>query len=538
MQHGRHTILQGNVLKRLKDVEVGTCQQCITSPPYWGLRDYQTGRWEGGSDECDHKMPPGGGTRSSGLLGDNSQDNIDRKVESRRLCYRDVCRKCGAVRIDDQIGNEPTPELYVEKLVQVFRGVREALTETGTLWLNIGDTMANDSKWGGTTGGKHVAGLHGEPVGREKRATNLKAGDQCLIPHRVAMALQADGWFLRSTIIWHKKNAMPESVSGFRWVKCRVKVAKGLQSAEPSKVQTKGKPHSQRSEDGKEFDRKVKWRLCPGCDKCRPNNGLILRRSRWRPSNSFEYIFLFSKSERYFCDGDAVQEIAVGRAPGNKKSHKGRDAALNGDVTQRTKLGLADTGARETRNQRNVWTLSSENYRGAHFAVFPSELVRRCLLAGTSAAGCCPKCLVPYAPIVETDRKATRPGNDSKVGRVSDKASSPYHEHNGDVVGNRDPQRHTTTVNIIGYKASCSCSAGPAIPCKVLDCFAGSCTTLQVATWYGRDAIGIELNEKYIALGEERIATPPRCLQRERKEKRKPPVVAKIGTLFDALEES
>lgn len=174
------TLLQGNALSVLRTLPPGAFQCCVTSPPYYGLRDYGTGTWTGGDPDCEHR-------------GD--------------------CQ-CGAHRVDLQIGLEATPELYVERLVEVFEQVRRVLRDDGTLWLNMGDSYANDGKWGGSSGGKkHAQGLHGESgVGRGKRDTGLKPKDLLGMPWRVAFALQAAGWWLRSEVIWDKVNPMPESV--------------------------------------------------------------------------------------------------------------------------------------------------------------------------------------------------------------------------------------------------------------------------------------------------------------------------------------
>jgi DNA modification methylase len=115
--------------------------------------------------------------------------------------------------VSGQLGLEPTPSDYVAATVGVFREVKRVLRDDGTCWLNIGDSYASDAKWGGTTGGKHASGLHGEPIGRLKRYTGLKPKDLIGIPWRLAFALQADGWTLRSEIIWAKPNPMPESVT-------------------------------------------------------------------------------------------------------------------------------------------------------------------------------------------------------------------------------------------------------------------------------------------------------------------------------------
>ncbi len=151
------TVLQGDCRTVLPTLAAGSVHCCVTSPPYFGLRDYGHG---------------------------------------------------------GQIGLEPTPDQYVAELVAVFREVRRVLRDDGTVWLNLGDSYANDDKWGGSSGGKHVTALHGNTgVGRGKKSTGLKAKDLCGIPWRVAFALQADGWYLRQDIIWSKPNPMPESVT-------------------------------------------------------------------------------------------------------------------------------------------------------------------------------------------------------------------------------------------------------------------------------------------------------------------------------------
>ena len=150
-------IMMGDCRQRMAELPAGYAQTCVTSPPYFGLRDYGQ---------------------------------------------------------DGQLGLEPTPDDFVAALVEVFREVRRVLADDGTVWLNLGDSYANDGKWGGSSGGKHAAGLHGATgIGRGKVTTGLKPKDLIGIPWRVAFALQADGWYLRQDIIWHKPNPMPESVT-------------------------------------------------------------------------------------------------------------------------------------------------------------------------------------------------------------------------------------------------------------------------------------------------------------------------------------
>jgi DNA modification methylase len=240
-------------------------QMCVTSPPYFGLRDYG---------------------------------------------------------VDGQLGLERTPDEYVQNMVEVFRVVRDVLADDGTLWLNIGDSYANVGKWGGSSGGKHASALHGNTgIGRGKRdyGDGLKNKDLIGIPWRVAFALQADGWYLRQDIIWHKPNAMPESVR----------------------------------------------------DRC---------------TKAHEYVFLLSKSERYFFDSEAMKEPAVSEKPAGNKRHKYADAYATGDSEEhRTKAGLlALTGVEwEKRNRRSVWTVATRPYKGAHFATYPPALIEPCILAGS-----------------------------------------------------------------------------------------------------------------------------------------------------------
>lgn len=274
-------ILQGDCRDVLPTLEAESVQCCVTSPPYWGLRDYG---------------------------------------------------------VSDQIGLEATPEDYVAALVEVFREVRRVLRPDGTLWLNLGDSYSRHTGNGDSFDGKHGYNSSSRPnrlrsesqgssdgkVGRGDRAPvrngalGIKPKDLVGIPWRVAFALQADGWYLRSDIIWHKPNPMPESVTD-------------------------------------------------------------------RPTKAHEYIFLLSKSERYFYDAEAIAEPAGygheakwdngQNGHGGGESHKGQ-----GSSTRKFK----DTGAdAPTRNARSVWTVPTRPYAEAHFATFPTEIARRCILAGS-----------------------------------------------------------------------------------------------------------------------------------------------------------
>lgn len=291
-----YQIIEGDCLASLRTLPDQSAHCCVTSPPYFGLRDYGH---------------------------------------------------------DGQIGLELTPTEYVAKMVEVFREVRRVLRDDGTLWLNLGDSYARAGVWSDNSGldglkrgesGRAKSNMTGKAGASQKMPPGLKQKDLIGIPWRVAFALQADGWHLRQDIIWHKPNAMPESVR----------------------------------------------------DRC---------------TKAHEYIFLLSKSERYHFDSDAMQEPASKGAAGSE-FHTGKTAAhqlgrastkprtagnksneyvtaYDGSDTEehRTKAGLmniADTPW-ETRNRRSVWTVATKPYKGAHFATFPPDLIRPCILAG------CPK---------------------------------------------------------------------------------------------------------------------------------------------------
>ena len=247
-----YEIKEGDCVEILRSMDDRSVNCCVTSPPYWGLRDYGTARWDGGDAECDHIE----GLRKSTYK--TTDKNRDAKAaELFGTQYRDTCGKCGARRVDDQLGLESTPDEYVAKMVEVFREVRRVLRDDGTLWLNLGDSYSGVGKSGGGSQGNRweaIGAESDEGKGTWKPPTpGLKHKDLVGIPWRVAFALQADGWYLRQDIIWHKPNPMPESVR----------------------------------------------------DRC---------------TKGHEYLFLLAKSERYYCDMSGVREMAVDGGARNRRS--------------------------------------------------------------------------------------------------------------------------------------------------------------------------------------------------------------------------
>jgi len=278
----RYYVRVGDCLESMQKLPDGCINTCVTSPPYFGLRDYGQ---------------------------------------------------------DGQIGLEATPDAFVAALVAVFREVRRVLRDDGTVWLNLGDS------YNARPGQRKVTDKAGAKQETERVSTGapsryvpeLKPKDLIGIPWRVAFALQADGWYLRQDIIWHKPNPMPESVR----------------------------------------------------DRC---------------TKSHEYIFMLSKSPKYYYDHEAVKEPSVCGAKGSEfhtgktgqhqlgRAQKVRPSKPKGTFNGKTEA-MADTGQNafravtEYRNRRSVWTVSTKPYKGAHFATFPPDLIEPCILAGCPEGG-------------------------------------------------------------------------------------------------------------------------------------------------------
>jgi DNA modification methylase len=196
-------VLTGDCRSLLSTLDAGSVQACVTSPPYFGLRDYGTAKWDGGDTACDHRESKP--SRREASVAASTLGGSKETIHGSHV-YRADCGRCGARRVDSQIGLEATPDAFVAELVSVFREVWRVLRDDGTLWLNLGDSYA-----GGGKGGNPPAGA----VDRswQKPPAGYKAKDLMGVPWRVAFALQADGWVLRSEIIWAKPNPMPESVT-------------------------------------------------------------------------------------------------------------------------------------------------------------------------------------------------------------------------------------------------------------------------------------------------------------------------------------
>ena len=341
-------ILIGDVLEKLKEIPDQYVNMVVTSPPYWGLRSYgnKPQIW-GGDKDCDHEWEDeqmqredSGRNRLEWSTGGNPSE----KITGDPVSQGSFCCKCGAWL--GNLGLEPTPELFIKHIIEIFREVRRVLRDDGTLWLNLGDSYATGGN-GGHSAGKYFHGhikRNGDLKGQPKKAPpGLKPKDVVGIPWMVAFALRADGWYLRQDIIWHKSNPMPESVT----------------------------------------------------DRC---------------TKAHEYIFLLSKSRQYYYDADAIRESAISdptkvkmpdgwdTGPGGHGSfhRNGREkgvhkSAITPGQTPHTKALKRMAGKKDpeyiTRNKRSVWTVSTKPFPGAHFATFPPDLIEPCILAGCPRDG-------------------------------------------------------------------------------------------------------------------------------------------------------
>jgi DNA modification methylase len=382
------SVYVGDCRVGMRGMSSGIAQCCITSPPYFGHRAYgiEPVEWP----ELDYHPMPG----------------LPPIHVSAMKCI---------------LGEETTVEAYVAHLLIVFREVRRVLRSDAVMWLNLGDGYAQRG---------------------DLKESGLDDKQLIGVPWRVAWALQADGWMLRSDVVWSKPNPMPSPVND-------------------------------------------------------------------RPTSAHEFLFLFSMGAEYFYDADAIREAHV-EAP-KVKHGKG---AMRGQRALRptTERGIDDVSRwynPDGRNVRDVWTVSPDPFKGDHFAVMPSRLVRPCVLSGTSERGCCPSCGSPWTREVERTAMIVREGPSRRATRkAAGEASSSRTACTGTMVA--PPTRRT-----IGWQASCRCPAHKPVPCTVIDPFGGAATTGAVATWFGRIAVLCEAGESFVEEMPRRVREVHRLLKRE-----------------------
>lgn len=384
-------ILEGDALTVLRTLPDQSVQCCVTSPPYFGLRDY-------------------------GVVG--------------------------------QLGLEKTPQLYVDAMVGVFSEVKRVLRDDGTLWLNIGDSYAGSGKGGNPEEGKQATNRGSQSIGvlygktgetaRQAAVTNvtrktfdgIKAKDLIGIPWMLAFALRADGWYLRSDIIWHKPNPMPESVTD-------------------------------------------------------------------RPTKSHEYLFLLTKSERYFYDADAIAEPSAETSILRLAQPTLEDQQGSSRVPGKTNGPMKAVGG-STRNARSVWSITTVGYSEAHFATFPPKLIEPCILAG-SAKQACEKCDAPWERISGREKQP-----EAYADQKYDTAN-PLYATKRNMGARYQAELNANPKLTLGFKPTCDCENSGTASSLILDPFGGAGTTGLVADRLGRDALLVELNPNYAEMARKRI---------------------------------
>lgn len=433
------TVHHGHCIDELRKMPAQSVHCVVTSPPYWGLRDYKTPEVD---FEAVSFVPMAG------------------------LSPVEIPAWRG------HLGLEPDTQMFTGHIVAVFREVWRVLRDDGVLFLNFGDSYMShpgQRKVTDKTGQKQHSNRGSTGAPSRTACDGLKPKDLVGQPWRVAFAMQADGWYLRSDIIWNKLNPMPESVTD-------------------------------------------------------------------RPTKAHEYIFLLTKRDRYFYDAEAIKEAAVsdhdsgngfaGRQGGSAhlpmsggegtkepwRSNRSKRDSFKRDgskkelpiVGQRYGTHRPDRDESQwdiaTRNKRTVWSVASQPYSEAHFATFPPKLIEPCILAGTSAKGCCPSCGAPWVRMTEkVETGGTQKMPDGMMrGNGAHGSIHPEGREKGET-------GVPVTTNItVGWKPSCACPTADPIACTVLDPFGGSGTTGAVSNGLGRRCILIELGEHHLPLIERR----------------------------------
>ena len=395
-------IIVGDTRTVLPSIPDDTFHCVVTSPPYWNLRDYEH---------------------------------------------------------PDALGSEETLAEYVEAVASVFDEVRRVLRPDGSMWLNLGDAWANDSKWGGTGWASLNPG--DRPQGR--RRSGLKPKDQMFLPHRIAIAMQERKWFFRDTAIWHKSNPLVGSARdrpthAFEYVFLATKEPRYWYDDVPT------------MEAAKE-----------GVNPRTP--------SSWANSPNFH-----GRDPRYKDRSNGAERRSV-------KTRK-RGVPPGDNRYQSNHLSLDDY-PRGLRRMRNVWTIPTAQFKGPHFATFPLELVRRGIVSSTSERGVCPACGAQWNRISERVYE--------EEGRTT---NGPRSEDRREESPGFDVRRIIGRVVTHGWEPSCDCDAGEPVPATVFDPFGGVGTTALMASRLQRDSTIIELNPKYADLAVGRLEADGTLLTR------------------------
>ena len=350
------SFLQGDVFDNIKKLQDNSIDCVVTSPPYWGLRDYGTASYEGGDLNCQHTITDG--------IVDNKNNKLIERPD--RASDKKNCVKCGAKRIDKQLGLEPTYQEHIQNIVELFRAMKPKLKDSATIWLNYGDSYA------ATVNGTKAKDIKNDDRGFVDKPFStiqgsIKPKDLVMIPNRIAIALQDDGWWIRSEIIWHKPNPMPESTKD-RPTQCHEKI--------------------------------------------------------WLITKSRKYYY-DAEAVREPCQDETIRRMTLGNKGkvGNNKNSTGWKQ-LNNYWGSEQSIKDANKG----RNRRNVWTITTKPCKEAHFATFPKDLIEPCIKAGCPEK-VCTKCGKPLTKEIYRKEKYnpgygnqhTPKGTHKKIGGVYQK---------------------------------------------------------------------------------------------------------------------
>ena len=502
-------IRQGHVIDRLAEMPPESVHCVITSPPYWGLRSYETEPqvWGGGDPECPHDWRDGQWVRRSA---DDDKEGY-KEATNKGSHNRDTpigfafCVICDAWR--GHLGLEPTPDLFVRNIVLVFREVWRVLRTDGTVWLNVGDgwwggkgaSSSTDERFNRRTdtalakGYQHV-GRKGEPRPQDRLHECIKPKDLIGMPWMVAQALRADGWWLRSPIIWHKPNPMPGSyrdrpTTAHEYMFLLSKSGDATFWTHRTERGSRSKPAPDYYWRNRETLEETPtppdgWhqkRYCPNskgkCSLCRV----------WTRINAWP-------GHDYYYDNEATANDPTDES----KARYDRNPSYGGNGHKPYAMKNRPQGARA--NLRDVWTIPTESFKGPHYAAYPQNLVRPCILMGTSERGVCGECGAPWGRIVER----TDSPHDGETNSGYAKGTAAHRLALARQAARKRGTEYGQVVKTVGWQPTCDHS-GPPVPAVVLDPFSGTGTTGVVALQVGRSYIGLELNDEYTALSRKRI---------------------------------
>lgn len=475
-------VLQGDVRTALRALPEKCVQCVVTSVPYYGLRDYGTATWEGGDPACEHVV----GEIRTGMglakLGEKYRGGGHKQGKVGKLYAKTQCPHCGAVRVDEQIGQEATLDAYVAELVAVFGEVRRALRDDGALWLNIGDTVSGGGNGGG--GSFAISNVRAAALGVDKNigrdcprdlGTGLKPKNIMFVPTRVAQALQTDGWYVRRMLPWLKRNPMPDSAkdrptSTIEWVFYITKSAKVFFDYEGAKRKSSDGTHPRAARNGQENAVSTLPKTTE------PGRGV-------KNNSSMNAALQVMPLMRAFRDSDLFFDALSERPFGLIFDEDGEPLAL--DVT-------------------------TQSYREAHHATFPTKLVDPLIRASTSEHGRCSVCGSPYRRIVEKGEPNLAHQIASGADPSGNYTGQAQKAYDGTGAQNASDVKRRVLAGMIerrtiGWEPTCAHTDAKPIPCLVLDPFGGSGTVGVVANRLGRDAILVELKPEYVEMAERRI---------------------------------